>query len=287
MKRCGGPVTDDIRGMTAQLAADPSSLVFLRLGDALRRRGQLDAAQKVAQVGLGKYPYLPDAHDLLARILVEREDLERAFDEWDMALQLDPDHAGAHKGIGFLYFKAGDLRAALEHLEAASRRTQDDARVGLALERIRTAMGQVSPPSTPGASPVAGAEVAPAERDASAANPLFVGFEGAEDGLLLLDQNGLRLGGGLKTPGGSDVADTVAAHLAGVSREATRDAKILELGAWQSLAVELTDENMFVLAPTPDSLLLLMRDKSVPMGRLAFMADRAARVAREWLGGLK
>ena len=45
-------MSDDIRGMTAELAADPDSLVFLELGEALRRRGQPDAAFKVARTGL-------------------------------------------------------------------------------------------------------------------------------------------------------------------------------------------------------------------------------------------
>ena len=39
---------EDIRVLTSQLAADPSSLVFLPLGEALRRRGQLEAAEKIA-----------------------------------------------------------------------------------------------------------------------------------------------------------------------------------------------------------------------------------------------
>ena len=39
-------MTDDIRALTARLAEEPTSLVFLELGEALRRRGQLDAAQR-------------------------------------------------------------------------------------------------------------------------------------------------------------------------------------------------------------------------------------------------
>jgi hypothetical protein len=56
---------DDIRAMTAELAADPASLVFLDLAEALRRRGQLDAAQKVTRTGLARYPELAAAHDPL------------------------------------------------------------------------------------------------------------------------------------------------------------------------------------------------------------------------------
>ena len=57
-------MSDDVRALTAQLAADPASLVFLPLGEALRRRGQLDAAQKVALQGLGRDPHLPDMRQM-------------------------------------------------------------------------------------------------------------------------------------------------------------------------------------------------------------------------------
>ncbi|HMV33599.1 MAG TPA: hypothetical protein PKA50_15880, partial [Gemmatimonadales bacterium] len=91
-------MTEDIRALSAQYAADPSSLVFLRLGEGLRHRGQLDAALKVALAGLNRYPHLPDAHDLYARILADRRDYASAFDEWDTVLRLAPHHVGAHKG---------------------------------------------------------------------------------------------------------------------------------------------------------------------------------------------
>ena len=131
---------EDIRVLTSQLAADPSSLVFLPLGEALRRRGQLDAANKIAVAGLTRYPDLADAHDLLARVLGDQGDHERAFDEWDIALRLDQDHAGAHKGIGFLYFVAGELPLALEHLVAAQRADPEAEGVAAAVARVREAL---------------------------------------------------------------------------------------------------------------------------------------------------
>ena len=48
-------MTEDIRALSAQYAADPSSLIFLRLAEALRLRGQTDAAHKVAVQGLTRY----------------------------------------------------------------------------------------------------------------------------------------------------------------------------------------------------------------------------------------
>ena len=79
---------DEIRALSAQLAQDPQSLVFLRLGEALRRKGQLDAAMRVATNGLERHPHLADAHDLYARILTDKHDYEHAFDEWDMAVRI-------------------------------------------------------------------------------------------------------------------------------------------------------------------------------------------------------
>jgi len=274
-------VSDDVRALTAQLAADPASLVFLPLGEALRRRGQLDSAQKVALQGLGRYPHLPDAHDLFARILTDKADFERAFDEWDMALRLDPQHAGAHKGLGFLFFKAGRTQEALEHLEAGLAEAPDDPSLKNAVARVRAALGAAAPPPPP--APAAPAPASAEEDDAAARAAIFAGLEGAENGLLLVDTQGLRLGGGLRDPGNTDVADVVAAHLAGVSREAARSAKLLGLGQWEMVVLEAPGGNAALLPASSEALLLVVRDASVPMGRLQVAAERAARAARAWL----
>jgi predicted regulator of Ras-like GTPase activity (Roadblock/LC7/MglB family) len=84
-------------------------------------------------------------------------------------------------------------------------------------------------------------------------------------------------------PGQEDVGDRVAAELAGVSKEAARTSRLLGLGPWQSIAVEAPGSNLFLLAPTPETLLLTLGDSALPMARLALVADRAAREARAWL----
>src|SRR5712671_7195445 len=98
---------------------------------------QLDTAHRVALTGLERHPHLPDAHDLYARILADKHDYERAFDEWDMALRIAPDHVGALKGLAFLYFKVGDVQQAAAHLEAAQRAAPDDPGVAQALAMAR------------------------------------------------------------------------------------------------------------------------------------------------------
>src|SRR5260221_1223656 len=112
---------------------------------------------------------------------------------------------------------------------------------------------------------------------------VFAGSEGAQEGLLLLDGSGRVLGGALKDAGGGDGTDGGAAYLAGVSQEAARTVKLLGLGKWTGVAAEGKLGHVHLAPPSSDALLLVVRDRAVPMGRLAIIAQRAALAARRWL----
>jgi tetratricopeptide (TPR) repeat protein len=296
-------VTDDIRALTARMAEEPGSLAFLELAEALRRRGQLEAAFKVARGGLSRYPGLADAHDLMARVLSDQGDLAGAFDAWSSALQLDPMRTSALKGIAFLYFRAGDTPAALDHLQRAMEIDPDDPTIRQAFGRM--AAGRTEPSPVQGAArgslraadpPSRAADLSarePSARDeappppaptAAARTPsLFDGIDGGERGVLLIDGNGLRLGGELASPDGMEAGDRVAAQLAGVSREAARATRLLGLGSWHTIAIECPDRHLVLAQSTADTVLLASRDPSVPIGRVGLLAERAARAARTWL----
>lgn len=272
-------MTEDIRALSAQYAADPSSLVFLRLGEALRQRSQLDAALKVSLSGLSRYPHLPDAHDLYARILTDRYDFASAFDEWDTVLRLSPNHLGAHKGIGFLYFRAGEPEHALYHLRIAAQLDPADAGLRRAVERVAGG-GEIWDTPLPNTPPgdVAGARAA----TVGAGDP-FAGLEGARERLLLVDQDGLRLGGGLADRDNREVSDEAAAILAAATREAGRASRLVELGEWTHLTVEGGEVSACLLKPTTDTSMLAAMDAGLPAGQLSFFAERAAKAARVWL----
>jgi predicted regulator of Ras-like GTPase activity (Roadblock/LC7/MglB family) len=279
---------EDVKALSADLARDPQSLVFLRLGEALRQKRQFEAATRIALHGLERHPHLADGHDLYARILADRHDYEHAFDEWDMALRIAPQHIGALKGLAFLYFKVGDLAQAEAHLEAAYRAAPEDPTIAQAFAVIH---GEALPPApadegVDGATEEDGVVEESFVQESVTALPetlVFAGLEGAQEGLLLLDAAGLVLGGALKTPDGEDVTERVAAYLAGVSQEASRTAKLLELGEWRGVSAEGQSGHVHVVQPTPGSMLLVMRDRSVPLGRLGMLAQRAAQAARRWL----
>jgi tetratricopeptide (TPR) repeat protein len=273
-------MTEDIRALTARLAEEPGSLAFLELGETLRRRGQLDAALKVARGGVSRYPKLVDAHDLIARILCDRDDLHAAFEAWAEALRIDPLHPSALKGIAFLYFRAGDVTAARQFLERAIEADPDDPAISVALSRLdgpapSASRGTAAPTAPPATTTSTPPEPSSAPADRAAADDYA--------NVVLADGQGMRLRGTLLGEGGRDWSDAVAAELAGVAKEASRTARFLELGGWESIAIESPDGHLVIRAPTAETAVLVARGNDVPMAQLHLIAERAAGEARGWL----
>jgi len=354
-------VSDEIRRLSDELAREPASLVFLPLGEALRRQGQTDFALKVALRGLERHPHNADAHDLLARIAVDRGELERAFDEWDMVLRFAPRHAGARKGMGFVLFRQGKLEEAERYLAEAMEADGEDQSTIAALAHVRRALGRpisempaapqrpadagrpalpplpelplqprasgetrlselhrasgetraaetLRPAPSGGAlpeppwladtlrksaqsqpAPVPVPDIDPREREALSRNPraLFADLIGdADQTALLLDADGFVLAGAYLASDGNDVAQEVGAELSGVSDEAQRAMRHLDLGDWQQIIVE-TEVATIALAPGPrDGLLLVAADGAMPLGMVRRFLDRAAARARSFVEGI-
>ena len=259
-------MADEIRRLTAELARDPASLAFLRLGEALRLQGQLDAAARVALAGLEHHPDRADALDLYARIQADAGNPEGARETWERAVTIAPRHVGALKGLAYLAYRDRDYDAALDMLETALSEDPADQTVVLALQTVR-----------------AGAARQDAEIRLRTGADIFAGIEGADHALLLLDPRGLVLGGALRDTRGLVVSEQVAAYVAGAGQEAERAARLLDLGPWRSMEVEGADGHLHVSVPSPDAVLVVRRDKAVPAGRVTLLARRAAAAARAWL----
>lgn len=237
----------------------PRGHAFLELGERLRRRGQLDAAATVASAGLAHYPVLADAHDLLGRIRADLEDDAAAAAAWQSALECDPGHAGARKGLAFLAFRRHDFVGAERQLEAAASQSPHDTTLLAALDRVRLARPD-------------------AEESLRLDDPSSC--------LVLFDTEGMRMIGTLGTTDGGVVADSVAAEGAGFARDAARAARLLDLGVWRHVVIETPDARIAVLPVGLDASLLVRRPATTPIGRLVASATRAGAAAHEWLGRL-
>lgn len=296
-------MADDVRSWSDELARNPSSLVFLQLGEALRRQGDGEFARRVATRGLERHPHRADAHDLLARVLVDAGDLDRAFDEWDATRRLQPGHAGALKGMGFIRYRQGALPDAERYLGEAAALEPSDATIASALAHVRAALDAAAAASesdadepmdrviamdatsAEGPSAIAQASTAPLWAGAGA-RALFDDVLGdGPQAAMLLDAEGFVLAGAYHVADGRDVAQDVGAELSGVSDEAARAMRHLGLGEWESIVFE-TGIASVAMSPAPDGgLLVVAAAASTPLGLLRRMLVQCSTRARAWLAG--
>ena len=309
-------MSDEIRRWSEELARDPASMVFVPLGDALRRRGQLDPALKVATRGLERHPYDADAHDLLARIHADRGELEYAMDEWSAALRVAPHHAGALKGMGFACWQSGRAAEAERYLVAAVAADPGDPTIDAALSRLRvpedvngsshpdrfapehaTSMnghdGAVSPPAQAALAPTQDPELAFATATAAGASPdardLFADLLGdGEQTALLVDPHGYVLAGAYVVADGRDVAQEVGGALSGVSDEAHRAMRHLGLGEWSSIVFE-AEVAAIAMSPVAQdgeiAIALVAAARTVPLGLVRRLLRRVSERGGAWLAG--
>jgi predicted regulator of Ras-like GTPase activity (Roadblock/LC7/MglB family) len=275
-------MSEDVSRLSDELARDPASRVFVPLGEALRKQGQLDLALRITVRGLERHPHFADGHDLLARIAVDRGDLERAFDEWDMVLRLADGHPGALRGMGFVCFQQGRLPDADEYLSAAAKADPSDERVAQALATVRAARRR--PPVS--ATPATGSDVVLPPGTSHDPHFLFADVLGeAEQTAMLLDRDGLVLAGAYLDYDGRDVAQEVGAELSGVTDAARRATRHLALGDWTSIVFE-TEVAVVAMAPSAgDGLLVLATSRATPLGLVRRLLDRCVDRAARWLGG--
>ena len=278
-------MSDEIRRLSDELAHDPSSLAFLPLAEALRRQGQLDHALRIALRGVERHPTNADGHDLLARIAVDRGELDRASSAWDAVLRIAPSHIGARKGLGFLCFQQGRLEEAEAHLSEAAECDPSHAGVAAALEHVRAARRANVDAQAPSARRQSGEQVTRVGRSPDDPRMLFAELlQEADQTAVLLDRDGLVLGGAYFTWDGRDVAHEVGAALSGVSDEADRATKYLDIGEWSMIVVE-TEAAAVAIAPTEaDGLVVLAAGSSTPLGLTHRLLERCVARAREWLG---
>lgn len=269
---------DDIRRWSDELARDPSSLVFLQLGEALRRQGQLEVALKIALRGLERHQRNVAAHDLVARIAVDRRDFSRAYVEWELVLRIDPEHVGAMKGLGYLCFHQGRLDDAERYLNKAAaggatkdvqnalkmvRRTSD----GASLSTVEAAENAAAPPT-------------------SANDPQYLFVDqllGEAQTALLLDANGYVLAGVYLDGDGKNVSSDIGAQLSGISDEVRRSTRHLDIGEWKAITFE-THATVVAMAPVaPDNLIVIAASRATPLGLLRRLLDKCSAFATDWL----
>ncbi len=267
----------DIRAMSEQLAADPSSLVFLPLAEQLLARGDLAHASRVARKGAERHAHRADVHDLVARIALAQGDEATAERAWLQSLGIAPEFGAAQRGLGFLCYRQGRWAEAESHLALARVATPGDPALEAAWEALHIARAESE------------AEARGERRSSSAVESgpatLFTEALGESGQVaLLLDRDGLVVAGQYHTASGEDLGALIGAHLSGVGDEASRAMRHFGLGAWTRIALE-TEAATVVMAATQDGVTLVAAPREVPLGLVRRTLEQCAAVALRWMGG--
>ncbi len=139
------PQENGVRRLQEEVARDPGSLAFVPLADLYRAQGRLDVARRVCVRGLQRNPTHVEAHYILGRIYRDDEEPEKAYDEWDIALRLDPLDIASRRAIAFLCLEQGDFTEAEKHLRRALSIDPDDPRLRRAMRFIERGGRRVDP----------------------------------------------------------------------------------------------------------------------------------------------
>ncbi len=149
-----------------ELREDPSSRVFFRLGEHLRREGELAEAVGILRAGLEHHPRYVAAWVSLGRALLGSGDDRGASEALARALELDPENGVASRYAGEAAIAGGEWVEAVKALKRARALSgQDDAldeRI-LFVERQLAENGQLEVP-TPAPRRVSAPPPAAAER---------------------------------------------------------------------------------------------------------------------------
>ncbi len=136
-----------------ELREDPTSRIFFKLGEHLRREGEIDEAIEVLRNGLSQHPRYVAAWVSLGRALHDKGDAADAVVAFSKALELDPENGVAARSAGEAAIANGDWIEAVKNLKRARGiMPQDDAldeRIVFVEERLdELGMLEVKAPDT-------------------------------------------------------------------------------------------------------------------------------------------
>ena len=87
-------------------------------GRAALKVGQFSVALGRFQLALRRFPEAADLENELGFTHRKLRQMDKAFEHYKRALEIDPRHRGAHEYIGEAYLMVGDVASAEKHLAA-------------------------------------------------------------------------------------------------------------------------------------------------------------------------
>lgn len=136
------PTADDIRQLEMRLARGPGPQAYAALGEAYRRAGRLDEALVVCRQGLERHPTYSTARFILAKALLDRDEVVAARGELERFLQVEPEHEPALRLAVECALRLADPLGALTHLGRLGILDPDDRVIQGQLRALEVAAGR-------------------------------------------------------------------------------------------------------------------------------------------------
>lgn len=155
--------SDEIGRFEAQYRENPDSLVFARLADACRKKGDPERALSILADGIGRHPDYPSAYIVRARCLVDLDRLADAEASLRRVVELDGQNLVAIQGLANLAERRDDPIEAVRWYEQIATLDPMNVEAAAALARLRP-----TPPS-----PSSGLEPLPAPSEEWWSSPAF------------------------------------------------------------------------------------------------------------------
>ncbi|HEX9860752.1 MAG TPA: tetratricopeptide repeat protein [Nitrospirota bacterium] len=107
-------LSPEIARLSAQLARDPKSKLFIPLAEEYMKAGMAEEAIMTLEEGMKAHPAYMSARVLLGKAYFQKGDMEQACEQFEAVIKAVPDNLFAHKKLGEIYVAQGRREAALK-----------------------------------------------------------------------------------------------------------------------------------------------------------------------------
>ena len=111
---------DELTRLKRIVEKDPNSTMFVPLAEEYRKQGLLEEATETLKKGLMVQPLYTTGRVALGKVLMEREMLQEAREEFERVLDSMPENIAARKKLAEVYLKLGRSDLADEHTQVVS-----------------------------------------------------------------------------------------------------------------------------------------------------------------------
>lgn len=140
-------LSPEIARLSALLARDPNSKLFMPLAEEYIKAGMAEEAVMTLEDGLKANPYYMSARVLLGKAYLEKGDLDSARAQFEQVVKTVPDNLFAHRKLGDIYKILGDRENAIRSYRMITLLSPKDEEAKRLLAELESGAPMTPPPA--------------------------------------------------------------------------------------------------------------------------------------------